>query len=236
MPALPLNASQLQDADRLVTLFKEWQASQRASGLPSSQEAAAHLLGFGQSALSQYLKGRIPLNVDVLVKFAHFLDCTPADISGDLAKKIQVIAGAAENDPNAEFVTVRRVDVRLSAGKGNVVLSEDEKSRLSFRADFLASAGAGAEHSVSVSVDGQSMEPTLPDKSIILINVKAKSIVNGKIYAFRCDGKLLVKRLHKKGAEIVAKSDNPDFEDIDIGLHCEDFEVIGRAFWMGTKL
>lgn len=235
MPALPLTPSQLKDAERLNALFKDWQARRRDQGLAGSQEAAAALLGFGQSALSQYLKGRIPLNVQALVKFASFLQCQPSDISADLAKTIQEIAGVAEAE-ESEFVTVRRVDVRVSAGKGNIVTSEDDKSRLSFRADFLQSAGAGAESSVSVSVDGDSMEPTLPDQSTILVNLKSKEIVNGKIYAFRCDGNLLVKRLTSKNGQITAISDNKKYKPLEIGVDCHDFEIIGRAFWMGARL
>lgn len=132
---------------------------------------------------------------------------------------------------------VRRVDVKLSAGHGAFVYSEDDLSRLAFRADFLRTVGAGPENSVSVTVDGSSMEPTIPDGSTVLINMRAKSILPGRIYAFRLDGQLLIKRLyHDSRGTVTARSDNPEFDDLRISDDCADFEILGRAFWMGAKL
>jgi phage repressor protein C with HTH and peptisase S24 domain len=88
MPALPLNQEQKADAERLKVLFKRWQQLRKDAGQPASQDAVAPLFGFGQSALSQYLNGAIPLNVDALTKFAELLGCAPEDISPELAKTI----------------------------------------------------------------------------------------------------------------------------------------------------
>src|SRR5437764_356058 len=85
MPAQPLTPEQLADAARLKHLFSTWQKGRREAKLPSSQEALSDLLGFNQSAVSQYLNGRIPLNVDAATKFASLLNCSIADFSPDLA-------------------------------------------------------------------------------------------------------------------------------------------------------
>ena len=45
------------------------------------QEEAADTLGISQGAISQYLGGKIPLNLSMAAKFAKLLDCTLADIS-----------------------------------------------------------------------------------------------------------------------------------------------------------
>ena len=85
MPAKPLTAEQKEDAARLKEFFKAWQASMREAGKPVSQDAAAAKLGFGQSALSQYLNGSIPLNGQVLAKFAGLMDIPPDLISPSVA-------------------------------------------------------------------------------------------------------------------------------------------------------
>lgn len=85
MPAKPLTEEQQQDAARLKERFKAWQKAMREAGKPVSQEAAAAKLGFGQSALSQYLNGAIPLNGQVLAKFAELLDVPAALISPRIA-------------------------------------------------------------------------------------------------------------------------------------------------------
>ena len=86
MPAKDLTLDQLADAARLRTLFSSWQQQRKLQKEASSQEAAAALLGFGQSALNQYLNGKIPLNATALGKFSELLKCEPAEISPALAE------------------------------------------------------------------------------------------------------------------------------------------------------
>lgn len=93
MPAKPLTPEQAEDAERLKARFKEWQHRQRERGTPVAQDQAAERLGFGQSALSQYLNARIPLNVEALAKFARLLECSPRDISPALARKVAELSG-----------------------------------------------------------------------------------------------------------------------------------------------
>jgi phage repressor protein C with HTH and peptisase S24 domain len=87
MPAKPLTEIQLADAARLRARFSAWQDEQKKAKQPSSQEAAADVLGFGQSALSQYLRGKIPLNLEALSKFAHLFGCGMADISPSISEE-----------------------------------------------------------------------------------------------------------------------------------------------------
>ena len=84
MPAKELNEEQLRDAARLKAAFDAWQKRRRDAGEDWSQEAAAELLGFGQSALAQYLNGKIPLNGDALRKFCALLGSAPREISPSL--------------------------------------------------------------------------------------------------------------------------------------------------------
>lgn len=189
----------------------------------------------------QYLSGSTPLNIPAAKKFAEGLGVSIDSFSPTLARQIEEASALTERpvdaSSNDEFVMVRRVDVKLSAGHGAFVYSEDDLSRLAFRADFLRTVGAGPENSVSVTVDGSSMEPTIPDGSTVLINMRAKSILPGRIYAFRLDGQLLIKRLyHDSRGTVTARSDNPEFDDLRISDDCADFEILGRAFWMGAKL
>ena len=182
----------------------------------------------------QYLSGSTPLNIPAAKKFAEGLGVSIDSFSPTLARQIEEASALTERpvdaSSNDEFVMVRRVDVKLSAGHGAFVYSEDDLSRLAFRADFLRTVGAGPENSVSVTVDGSSMEPTIPDGSTVLINMRAKSILPGRIYAFRLDGQLLIKRLyHDSRGTVTARSDNPEFDDLRISDDCADFEILGRV-------
>lgn len=99
MPALPLTKDQLDDAARLKDTFLQWQKRQRDAGLPSSQEAASEQLGFNQSSMSQYLNGKIPLNIDAATRFAELLGCKIVDLSpaiADQAAKYALVSQGGE--------------------------------------------------------------------------------------------------------------------------------------------
>lgn len=120
------------------------------------------------------------------------------------------------------------------------MFEEPSRSALTFRRSFLQEVGATPSNAVIVTVKGHSMDPTLPDGAVILVNTAAKTVSNGKIYAFRRDGALFVKRMSRASdGGYLATSDNPDrdqFPDMLIPAFDIDFEVIGRALWVGAKL
>lgn len=92
MPAQPLTPEQLEDSARLKARFKAWQAERRAAGGDWQQDWASEQLGFGQSATSQYLNGKIPLNPDAASKFAALVGCQVSDFSESVAAEIMRIS------------------------------------------------------------------------------------------------------------------------------------------------
>ena len=99
MPVKTLNQSQLSDAKRLKEIFTEWQTKCKLAGLDASQAASGDLLGIGQSAVNQYLNGKIPLNVDVAAKFASLLSRPVHHFSVALAEDISNLARGILNEP-----------------------------------------------------------------------------------------------------------------------------------------
>lgn len=138
----------------------------------------------------------------------------------------------------SEFVEVRRADVRFSNGHGQVVLAEDGMPPLVFRSDFLRRMGVAAGDAVVVEAEGVSNEPRIPDGAVVLVNRGDRERLNGELFAFRCDGELLIKRLERiDGVGILATADNPSFKPKQkIYQTATDFEVIGRAVWTGAVL
>lgn len=163
--------------------------------------------------------------------------------SSDLARSIEqglgmskyALAGDQELTP---FVEVMRTNVRLAAGSGAVEELYEEVGSLSFRRDFLRSCGINnPDKAKIVDVTGHSMDPTVPDRSVLLINTANREAFHGKVFALAkpFDG-LVVKRLIKQGDVWLARSDNPDGNpdfQINDGI---PVTIIGRAVWMGAKL
>jgi transcriptional regulator with XRE-family HTH domain len=97
MSNAPLSPSQKADARRLQELFK-----QKKQELGLTQETLAYEMGFsGQTVVSQYLTGRIPLNIRVAVGFARHLRVAVADFSESLQREIDELAAYASGKPLA---------------------------------------------------------------------------------------------------------------------------------------
>lgn len=95
-------SNQAEEAAKLKAIY---QARKKAD--PSlTQEALAEKAGWaGQSVVSQYLNGRIPLNLSALLKFANILDFDPREVSPRLAGELAShVIGIAKSDGTAENV------------------------------------------------------------------------------------------------------------------------------------
>lgn len=82
MPAKKLTPAQLSEAAHLKEMFLKHQEKLKADGLPSSQDELASQFGLGnQSAIAQYLSGKIPLNGEAVLKFSAMLGVPPTEVS-----------------------------------------------------------------------------------------------------------------------------------------------------------
>lgn len=112
MPAKELTPEQKQDAERLKAKFRAWQAEKAAQGEPTTQEQLNDQLGFGQSATSQYLNGRIPLNPDAAARFAALIGCNVSAFSPAIAQAIQAMASSAQSNTPKRLLATTMSDRR----------------------------------------------------------------------------------------------------------------------------
>ncbi|MGH6627632.1 MAG: S24 family peptidase [Burkholderiaceae bacterium] len=205
-----------------------------------SQAAFGDTYGIGnQAAVWQCLNASgMPISLKAAQGFAKGLNCEIADFSPRLAALAEGIAASVHPEAQ-EFVQVQHANVAVSAGHGAVVYEDGRKSSLSFRRDYLRGQGVSEKNAVVVDVKGHSMEPLIDDGSVLLVNRAHRQITSGLVYAFRLDGELFVKKLFKVEDGYLAQSENPDkdeYPDMPINAKTGDFEMIGRAIWMGKKL
>ena len=98
MPAQPLTAAQKEDAARLKAIYEGKKAE-----LHLTQITLAALCGWeSQGSVSQYLNGKIPLNVDAAAKLARGLKCSIDDFSPALAQELRAMGSGLANAPPAE--------------------------------------------------------------------------------------------------------------------------------------
>lgn len=251
MPAQPLTPEQLDDAARLKKLFLGWQQQQKEAGTPVSQEGAAEQLGFNQSALSQYLNGRIPLNVDAARKFSELLGQPVAEFSPRLHDQLREYASSvmpdepsandsaplppgarrvvADEDP--DLIEIRKVRLKLRAGvsrfESEPLDGDGDPLKLS-RLD-LERQGLNPNKLIAIEVRGTSMEPLMFEGDTVVIDPADKKLVSRELYALNFDGDCCVKQmLHKAGAWYL-HSINSDHKPVR--AESGQCEVIGRVVY-----
>lgn len=150
-----------------------------------------------------------------------------------LGDKTPLFAPQYLDDP--AYYQVPWLEARASMGGGSLEVSKEVRSYLSFRRDWLLSKGP-IGNMVVVSVQGDSMSPTIPDGSVVLINeAVAAPPVNGKIYLVCYRDELFIKRLKVKGGQAVSLLS--DFDGSEVAIKkSEYFNIIGRAIWYGKDL
>lgn len=138
-----------------------------------------------------------------------------------------------------DFVTVPRYDVSGSAGHGAVIHSEQIVDHLAFRADWVKNAlGVSRDALALISVKGDSMEPTLSNGDLILLDTTHRQVEDNAIYALQHNGTLLVKRIQRKlDGSLVVKSDNDRYESESLDEEAAGrLKVVGRVVWAGRRM
>ena len=132
---------------------------------------------------------------------------------------------------------IRWVEARplaAAAGGGAVIEDEAVNGYLAFSRSWLASRGIDPTRCVVIDVTGDSMEPTLPMGSSILVDRAQRRRRSDHIYVFRTeDGLLLVKRAVRHQRGWVMASDNPEYPSAPWQA---DAEVIGEVRWMARSI
>lgn len=99
-----------QAAERLAT---HWRAA-KARGV--TQEDAARALKITQPAVSQYLRGAIPLGFEALMKWAEFLGVDAREIRDDLPEQRHIAAAQSTSTAQDEIAENDRTALHLAIG------------------------------------------------------------------------------------------------------------------------
>ena len=156
-------------------------------------------------------------------------------LSDDEKKVLQL-----ENWSSEGYVHLPFYEVSASAGAGLLAEVEEQPKTISFEPNWLRSeVGVCPTNVFLMLVEGDSMQPTLKNGSMIMVNKDVDNLSDG-IYVMRYDNNLLVKRLQMlPGGIIRVKSDNSMYDPWEITksqLDGEELALIGRVVWTGQKM
>jgi phage repressor protein C with HTH and peptisase S24 domain len=257
----------LQEATRLKQIYTERKKQDRTL----TQEKVAELCGWsGQSTVSQYMTGKIPLNINAIIKLSEVLDFDISDVSPRLSAVIRMpaiargVAKQISEMQRKEIPDISRLiepvvlwddetplgddevevpffnEVELSAGAGSTVVLETNGRKFRFGRRTLTKKGIDPAAVGCALVNGNSMEPVLPDGSTVGVDTSAQTVQDGKMYAIDHDGQLRVKILYRTpGGGLRLRSYNseehPD-ERYELNYVAENIRIIGRVFWYSVLL
>jgi hypothetical protein len=197
-------------------------------------------LGRNASYIQQFIKRGVPRRLsesDRRILAQHFgiaehLLGGPTDLGHALLPR-PGLARAAE-----DYVLIPQYQIRASAGPGTLPDAEVPSAAIAFQAGFIRDIAPGPPDQLAIlSVDGDSMFPTLANSDQILIDTADRTPSRDGIYVLRVDDALMVKRLSLNPAtrRLTIRSDNeayPSWPDCDpTAVH-----IIGRVVWVGRKL
>ena len=143
----------------------------------------------------------------------------------------------AANIDEQAFGVINIHDVQVAAGAGRLADDGRIAGALAFPLPWLNRRGIRPAAASLINVAGTSMEPTLRDGAMVLINHDRTVIMPRRIYAFREGNDLYVKRLEQVADQLIVLSDNPDAQTrILTGVDLEQVAVIGEVVWVGETL
>lgn len=218
-----------------------------AEGLTRSQ--LSDLTGISVDTIAQYETGRIKtigldklekiINHDQFHKYALWLitDKTEPEV-GQISP--QYFMDNVFTHTKVKYISLPFYEVSASAGAGLLAEVEEQPRTVSFEPYWLRNEiGVCPNNVFLMSVEGDSMQPTLKNGSMIMVNQDVDNLSDG-IYVMRFDNNLLVKRLQMlPGGTIRVKSDNSMYDPWEITksqLGSEDLALIGRVVWTGQKM
>ncbi len=194
----------------------------------------ANKLGIHKNTMANYERGeRFPDTKILLNLLEIFPDTNPTWLlTGEGSKN-------SSEPVQRGFVMFPRYEIEAGAGLGRTVQSEQIVDFVSFKEEWVQNFLRVPRKDLALlSVKGDSMNPTLNDGDMILVDLRSDRIDDSAIYVLEFDDALLVKRIQRKlDGSVVIKSDNQLYEpEVLQKDRAETLRVIGRVVWSGRRM
>jgi phage repressor protein C with HTH and peptisase S24 domain len=232
------------DCQSQLAVMSEQSFSDRLKELIGSESANAFArrVGITESLLRKYLAGGTP-GIDKAAMICAGAGVTLDWLIAGVGPKRAYRHEGASSSPSAatsdrEFAMIPRLAVEASAGNGALAHHEESAGMVAFRSDWLRRMGISPHAARALTAKGDSMEPTIRDGDILLVDTSIDRIRDNALYVVVLGGLVLVKRVHvKRDGSLTLISDNSVFppEDVPAG-ETSDLSIAGRVMWFGRSI
>jgi phage repressor protein C with HTH and peptisase S24 domain len=140
-------------------------------------------------------------------------------------------------DDTDDYVTVSRVDLKLSAGITGYQIEplNGDLAPIIFRKDWMEKYGYVPGKVFALKVSGRSMEPSLYENDLVVVNTLDTKPSDGDVFAVNYEGELVIKRLVREAGNWYLSSDNPDKVRFGNKLCHEECLIIGRIIYKQSE-
>ncbi|MFK3941886.1 helix-turn-helix transcriptional regulator [Pseudomonas monteilii] len=260
---LPLAGWQIEDSQRLKSLY-----GRKRSELGLTQDRIAAELGEGvtQGAVSHFMNGRTALSLRAAVVFAKALQVPVSEFSPTLADQLEKMRDVPMSSPDLEsgatpgahaetplpdgsdepeldgsYAYIPQYDAKAAAGLGSENPHVEIRSTLAFKRNWLRSKGVKPEHLIVIYAEGQSMQPTINDQDVLLIDRSKVDPVDRSVFVLSSGEGAIVKRLIQSPIGTwTLRSDNEDKDEHPdryfLRSDGNEHRIIGQVIWRGGDL
>ena len=186
------------------------------------------------STLNSYLAGVEP-KVMMVVRIARALGTTVADLlQQDLA------AGSSGSHTAPDSVPIRILNIVASAGPGVEIEKpvEPDLRALPFPKVLLDDLGVPLGNARFIVARGDSMEPTIGDGAVVLIDTSRTRAKDDGVYVVVVGNDVRIKRVARGWDNaIVLLSDNDRYPSETLAApDAESLRIAGKVVWAGGKI
>lgn len=191
-----------------------------------SQQDFADAMGVSRSYLASIETGRKDPSFSFVSSLLETFDVEPNWFFG--------VGAAASGEANSasDFIPIPKYTVSVSAGNGSFVADPVEVSYYAFSLQWIKRRQLDPKMLHIVQVKGDSMEPSLHNNDLILVD-RAQDVPNdGKTYVVRIGDELVVKHIQRLGRDAISLvSGNSVYPPREVTLpgNPDEFEIIGRV-------
>lgn len=134
----------------------------------------------------------------------------------------------------AGTVLIDRHDARAAAGRNGVLSDTAVIERVLFSEAWVRRVLRRNPGNLALlEAFGDSMEPTIADGDVIMIDVVVDDLVSGRIYVVDLSGELLVKRIQRRvNGSLLVLSDNPRYPPEEVSAaDAHHLRLVGEVVW-----
>jgi len=197
-------------------------------------------IGIPDRTISNYERGERKPSVEYLTLLYEHLNANPEWLisgNGEMFTDKSAISGKFSVE---DFLFIPKLMLKPAAGCGTIVDLEDVEDYIAFQKEWFNKHIHAPKNSLAVmTANGDSMEPTIKNGDMLLVDTSQNQARTDNIYIIRIDECIVVKRVQCiPGNKLQVISDNKTYDPYVLDLSDESHQavIIGKVVWYGRSI